>query len=162
MTFKKISDMPGAPFQGYYNLKDLPVKRGDKVRIPKGTTLRSMNPAVGGPYLSKRAQTITVNHLIEGRTFKIANVDMDMDEGDRWHWCMTDRDIQEICKELGLSGTTAEMDAALKEIAVLVPHQFSGHYFEAQVAVGTPVVCWPGRGGYWVDADINVVELMTE
>lgn len=56
---------------GYHDLSDLPIKKGDKVRIPKGTEIRSMGAK--GTHKSGRAQTITVNHMCTGSTNRLFN-----------------------------------------------------------------------------------------
>lgn len=53
-------------YEGYHKLEDLPIKRGDKVRIPKGTEIRSMGRK--GTHKAGRAQTIIVNHMCTGST----------------------------------------------------------------------------------------------
>ena len=51
---------------GYHSLEDLPIKKGDKVRIPKGTEIRSMGAK--GLHKSGRAQTITAHRVCTGAT----------------------------------------------------------------------------------------------
>lgn len=159
-TYTKVSGMPGAPFTGYYDSKDLPIKNGDTVRVPKGTTLHSFHPRKDGPYLSARAKTVKIDHLIPGQTLTVAYAETDEDgKINYWRCCMSGTDYRYVCQNLGIEGTDAEMDELLKAKAFLVPRSpVSDHHFEARVHVGSPTVRWPGASGYWVWADINAVE----
>lgn len=52
-------------YEGYHPESELPIKRGDKVRVPKGTFIRTTHPQrENGP--SKRTQTVTINHILNG------------------------------------------------------------------------------------------------
>ena len=50
-------------FTGYHPKEDLPVKQGDKVRIPKGTIVRNLYL---GEKPAGRSYTVTVNHVLSG------------------------------------------------------------------------------------------------
>ena len=48
---------------GYHDKADLPVKAGDRVWIPKGTSIRNLSR---GTYAAGRGYWITVNHVLPG------------------------------------------------------------------------------------------------
>jgi len=50
-------------FLGYYDDKDLPVKPGDRVRIRKGTLIKTI---YHGERLAGRTYVVTVNHVLNG------------------------------------------------------------------------------------------------
>ncbi len=50
---------------GYHEDNELPIKRGDVVTIPKGTTVRTMHPS-RKLYVTKRSQKVTVDHILNG------------------------------------------------------------------------------------------------
>jgi hypothetical protein len=89
---------------GYHDDKDLPVKCGDRVRIRKGTLIKTI---YHGERLAGRTYTVRVDHL--------------------------------------LNGMKAHKD-----------------YHGQELPAEPPKVRWPGPGGYWSEADINDVELVSE
>ncbi len=63
---------PSKRFEGYHEERDLPVKRGDLVTIPKGTRIRTTMPAKDkAGYQTKiagRTYQVKVNHILNGVT----------------------------------------------------------------------------------------------
>jgi hypothetical protein len=56
-------------FEGHHEKHNLPVKKGDRVTIRKGTKIRTTIPATTGGYMSKvagRTYTVTVDHVLNG------------------------------------------------------------------------------------------------
>lgn len=56
-------------FEGFHELDELPVKKGDLVTILKGTTIRTTLPSMTGGYEVKvagRTYKVRVNHVFEG------------------------------------------------------------------------------------------------
>lgn len=54
-------------FIGYHEYETLPVKRKDRILIPKGVAVRSTHPK-RKTYVTARSQWITVNHILNGVT----------------------------------------------------------------------------------------------
>jgi hypothetical protein len=56
-------------FEGYHEDHEIPVKKGDRVTIRKGTMIRTRSPAITGGYKSKvtgRTYKVTVDHVLNG------------------------------------------------------------------------------------------------
>ena len=55
---------------------------------------------------------------------------------------------------------------ASRSQVITVHHTLPGmtEYYgtERETHLSNPSVCWPGSGGYWIDADINYVELVDD
>jgi len=60
---------------GFHAPADLPFKAGDKVRIKKGTVLKSMHPQKDNPYEAGRSYTIEVHHVLPGSDKSIFDPD---------------------------------------------------------------------------------------
>jgi len=54
-------------YEGYFPKEELPIKPGDKVIIPMGIKIKSLHPKKK-EYVSRRKQTIEVNHILSGVT----------------------------------------------------------------------------------------------
>jgi hypothetical protein len=52
-------------YAGYWHLEDLPVRPGDMVTIPKGTTIRTMAPGKR-KRVAKRTYRVKVDHVLPG------------------------------------------------------------------------------------------------
>lgn len=128
--------------------------KGHRVRFPKGTTLRSLHPQRKGPYMAARAQIVTVHHTLPGMTVRIGTVYSD------GHFAPEQRlkDVADYAKRLGMENPWRDADATfafLRQHAEERPHRLNAKLTEVVLHVENPKVCWPGSGGYWVEAEIN-------
>jgi len=126
-------------YLGYHDEWTLPIKPGMKVRIPKGTMLRSMHPSKDGPYPAARAQTITVHHLMPGWSIPCNHV-------------LNDRDMYELAEKNGVDLEEIEIWKLDNDI----------RYYNEMIPMGNPKIVWPGKGGYWVEADVNDIEVIND
>lgn len=56
-------------FEGFHEDKDLPIKRGDTVTIPKGTVIRTMLPRPEDKVrIAARTYKVRVDHILNGIT----------------------------------------------------------------------------------------------
>ncbi len=122
-------------YEGY--CADLPFKRGDRVRVKKGATLFSTHPSKDGPYTAYRSQTVVVHHTMPGQSYGY----MTITERERY-WLETK----------GYGEQLAEMDRLLEE-------KKYDEWRDFKIHTQNPRVVWVGTGSYWVEADINDVEL---
>lgn len=53
-------------FEGYHDQHDLPVKKGDRVTIRKGTVIRTTHPQRSPSYIAGRTYKVTIHHMMEG------------------------------------------------------------------------------------------------
>ena len=53
-------------YVGYHEEADLPIKRGDQVTIPKGTTIRTTHPRRSPSYVAGRTYKIKVFTMMRG------------------------------------------------------------------------------------------------
>lgn len=151
-------------FRGYH--QDLPFKKGDKVRIKRGTLLKSTHPQRDGKFPSRRTYNVTVHHTMPGMSMVVGHIYKDGTYA--WgsvHW----RDLYRRCRALGIDygvygpPDTQESKTVLEAI-MQSPHcevRESGYRHHAKdiwLHMENPSVVWPGSGGYWTEADINDVE----
>lgn len=117
-------------YEGFHADAVLPIKRGQKVVIPAGTTVRSMGSK--GVYVTKRAQTVFVRGVMNGQS--VSN-----------YYALNDRQHHGPLKAAGFdfSVIRAMRDAGDPE------------YYRGFVPISNPSITWAGTGGYWCDADIN-------
>jgi len=116
---------------GFQYESSIPVKKGDKVRIKAGTELWTTHPSKDGWFRNGRTRTVTVHHTICGMSVPKHEVeDKYMDLAER----------------------------ALGTDLLLEMLEEKGTY--DMFPVHNPRVVWPGSGGYWVECDINDVELV--
>lgn len=99
-----IKEFEGPLYLGYHEEHQLDLNQGERVRIKKGTQLRSMDPQKEGFYEAGKTYTIEIDHFLCGQTI----------------WSGDERETI------------------------------------------NPKVCWAGSGNYWVEADINDVERITD
>ena len=125
-------------YEGFHEEADLPVKRGDRVRVRKGAKLISTHPKKGGEYEAYRSQVVTVHHIMPGQSY-----DGILTESQRG-WLETK----------GFSEQLAEMDRLRTEDQAA--------WNDYRIHTKNPRVVWAGTGGYWIEADINDVELAEE
>ena len=111
---------------GFHDTKDLPFKKGQTVVIPAGVVVRSTNPSAR-ERVTKRKQTIKVNHLMNGRE-------------------VDDRDFKRYWP-----------DATPYKSYERFMESNSGKKYSTGIwhVLENPSVVWPGSGGYWCEVDIN-------
>lgn len=126
-------------YEGYHPESELPFKRGDRVRVKKGATLTSTHPKKEGPYPAYRSQVVTVHHLLPGMSYHAHHIG----ERERMH--------------LEVKG----FGDKLKALDVLRESDQEA-WCNATLPVKNPTVVWVGTGNYWVEADINDVELVED
>jgi hypothetical protein len=118
-------------FEGYHSDTALPMKRGQKVVIPAGVTVRTMHPS-RDEYVTKRAQTVTIDHILPGQS--VSN-----------YIAYGDKDYYRPLVEKGFDFSEIER---LREAN-------DPEYYKGMVAISNPSVSWAGAGGYWCRVDIN-------
>ena len=118
-------------YEGYHEASALPLKRGQKIVIPAGVTVRSMKPGKAD-YVTKRSQTVTIHMFINGQSV-------------RPRVALGDKDYFYPLKEKGFDFSQLE---AWREAN-------APEYYHSYVPISNPKVSWAGAGGYWCDVDIN-------
>ena len=108
--------------------KDLPIKPGDQVVIPKGTLVKTMHPGRAS-YVTTRAQRVKVNHMMPGCSWSYSMI------GER------------EARDFGLNFE------ALQELRRTDGRKYMDSYHH----VSNPAVVWAGTGGYWCEVDINLL-----
>lgn len=140
----------------------LPVAPKMRVRIKKGTQLRSTHPQRHGTFEAGRTYTVTVHHVLPGQTYTVGSV---YDDGravlNGTHW----RDLYHLCQSLGIDypyGSVKNDECLLSELRKtgLLEVVEKGHHQSLRLHTQNPKVRWAGSGGYWVEADINDVEVV--
>ena len=126
--------------KGYVPDSQLPVKRGDVVRIRKGTPVATgrRNTRLAG-----RTYTVKVHHVLPG--IEIPLYDLFNDR----HW--------ELYQSYFSLEELFEMEYELLECQQ--PGGNPGNAYRP-IPITNPRVVWAGTGGYWTEADINTVELV--
>ncbi len=140
---------PSTPrYAGYHDLSSLPVRAGDRIRLPKGTpyTHRGELRETG------RATTVLVNHVLEGED---AIVGVVYPDGRFELKFARDADQYAIRFLYGTDDLTAlrpRMKVGDRE----------GNCAAIRLPLSNPMVRWAGAGGYWSSVDINLVPLAGE
>jgi hypothetical protein len=127
-------------YVGYLDDSAIPFKQGEKVVIPAGTKVKTMHPS-RNEYVTKRRQTITVHHLLNGRSIRVAM----MSNCDRHAFPQ-------------FANAYAEFDALREMMRDMTGDELRLAYAmqdEILIHPSNATVCWPGTGGYWCEADIN-------
>lgn len=121
---------------GFHTHSTLPEMKGTKVRIPKGTMLRSMHPSKDGWYENGKTMTITAHHVLNGVSLP----------------------VYDLLYQRGKYGSEypAHSNVDWDEVEKLMENNGSNHLYPTE----NPRVVWAGTGGYWVEADINDVEII--
>ena len=125
-------------YLGFFTDAALPVKPGTKVRIKKGTMLKSMHPNKDGRYPLGRTMTVEVHHVLNGVSMTASAL-------------MYDRRRYGDDDPLFANVDWDEVDRLNEEN--------SPEYYKQMIPMQNPTVVWAGAGGYWVSADINEVEI---
>jgi hypothetical protein len=138
-------------------MKDLPIQKGTKVRIKKGTMVRSIRQAE--PKAAGRTYTVQVDHVLSGQSMVIGTVYPD----GSWHWQVRTKDMAGAMARRGLPYTEASMEVlkeeAMKDLRSRTIHDGSQSTVkQAWLHVTNPSVRWAGSGGYWHEADLSEVE----
>lgn len=120
-------------FEGYHSETALPFKRGQKVVIPAGVLVRTMHPS-RDEYTTKRAQTVTIDHILCGQS--VSN-----------YIAYGDKDYYRPLVEKGFDFSEIERLRA----------ENAPEYYNGKVAIENPKVSWAGAGGYWCRVDINAI-----
>lgn len=126
-------------YEGFYTDAALPVKPGTKVRVKKGTMLKSMHPSKDGRYPLGKTMTVKVHHVLNG--ISMPAIDLIRDRG---RYGANDPMFAHVDWD--------EIDRLRGENAP--------EYYEQMFPMKNPTVVWAGAGGYWVEADINEVEIL--
>ena len=109
----------------------LPIHKGDKVKVKKGVLLWSTHPQKDGWYENGRTRTVTVHHTICGMSTPKYEVE-------KYYMDLAERALgEDILLEMLENSKGTDM-----------------------IPVHNPRVVWPGSGGYWVECDINDVEIV--
>jgi hypothetical protein len=145
--------------KGYHPTENLPLKKGHRVRFPKGTRIKTTNPRKEGGYTLLKSQTVTVDHILNGRSIVVAYKHTARYIRGSMHW----RDFYHICQSRGID-YPYQKEPPIEEL--LKMFEDAGIELEERDASGgkctnlllhldNPSVRWSGAGGYWCWADIN-------
>ena len=117
-------------YEGYHETSVLPVKRGQKVVIPAGVTVRSSGSR--GTYVTKRVQTITVGPIMNGQSVPA-------------HYALNDRRYRKPLEDKGYDFAPLEAlrDANTKD------------FYQTMIPILPPTISWVGSGGYWCEVNLN-------
>ena len=151
------SSFPGYPFHG----KDtLPIKAGDRLHILKGTPLRSMHPKKEGRYEARSTYWATCHHTLPGHTVRLGFEIREPNGSLRFVPNVRPKEVRAMALERGCDPSLLDHDGV---ITFLRKHPDSFREGEeVRFHRQPPVVCWPGAGGYWVQASVNDVEVTIE
>ncbi len=147
---------------GFQDLRTLPLKRGDMVKIPKGVVVHTHK----GPKVSGRVQVVEVNHILDGSTVFAGDLVKLEDGTDSWNWMCSDRQLLGYMVELNLPHVSnAEFEAskeilrqrALANLVAYHPHDPNCRIFRGRIHLSNPMVRWAGSNKYWKGVDINDV-----
>ncbi len=126
-------------YEGYYTDSELPIKPGTKVRLKKGTMLNSMHPSKDGPYECGRTMTIEIDHVLNGIS----------------------KPAYMLLYERNRHGADSPLLGNIDWDEVgRTYHENTAESYKKMFPVQNPRVVWAGAGGYWVEADINDVEIL--
>lgn len=144
------------------------IKRGTKVKIPKGTQIYSTHPDSETYRTAKRNQVVTVHHTIPAYRHLLAH----QYPSGNLYFQGSCREQCALCEELGLPFRTD--DEVQASLYVLVSKATVEPYASDEVSRGTKPsvnllwlerrsarVCWVGAGGYWCEAPLSVVQVVT-
>lgn len=137
--------MTSAKLVGYHADADLPIKPGDYVVVPKGTIIKAMGPVK--EKIAGCSYKVQVHHLLNGQSFGIGFV---TGEGERRAPGLYRKDEDAVKRVYGAYSKDLlnHPDAVIRDRTVYLP-------------ICNPTVRWAGAGGYWHEADINDVRLVS-
>jgi hypothetical protein len=133
-------------YKGYYDFSELPDLRGKRVKVPAHTKVSSTNPRKSS-YVLSRPQTVVVHHLGCGMSACVGHMNA---QGERRGRLVDKADIRALSPWYETEDVEALVhheDARVLGYSVFLP-------------VSNPTVVWVGSGGYWCEADINVVTVV--
>ena len=121
---------------GYHGYNDLPFRQGETVTVRKGTLIKYR----GNLIEAKRTYNVKIHSTGPGSSMCVGFMTRGGDprfmfssENDRWQ-----------CKQLYGTDDLSQLWPRMRA--------FEGSIF---LAISNPTITWPGRGGYWMDADMN-------
>jgi hypothetical protein len=128
---------------GYHEDDELPIRRGDRVRIRSGAEIwTSHSDPARQRFQCSRARVVTVHSMDPGQTVSVSLY------GDAEH----KRRLRELEWMI-----PKEDDAAKRQLMRLEAADLERGMLHSQ----HPGVCWVGTGGYWHHAALSAVELVT-
>lgn len=134
------------------------IKRGVRVRIPKGTPIRSMHPGHDKNSLSKRSRVVVIHHTLPAYRALLAFQYAD----GRLSFQGSYRDRITLCADLGLPyQTEAEAQASLESLvskATIEPYAPESRVNVLWIEREPTRICWAGTGGYWCEAPISAAQ----
>lgn len=136
-------------FKGYHDVANLPFTQGARIVIPAGTPVVSTHPQ-RKHFTTKRQQTVKAHSLGCGMSLCIG-----WETGDgvrRGH--LTHRgDGERLASIYG----TSDPQELVQHPAATLQSNGEGHTKSVFLPVQNPSVCWVGAGGYWCEADLNLL-----
>lgn len=108
----------------------LPFRKGDTVRLPAGTEVRSTHP-VKKIYKISRAQNVVIHHTLPGRFVSVREA------------------LDEFQDKLTRGSDLAQLKLWRDENAA--------EYYHVIVQVDEAAICWAGTGGYWCEVPISMI-----
>ena len=142
--------------KGYQETLPAWAKKGTKVVVKRGTMLNSSHPTRKGAYAAKRQQTVVVDHVLSGQTITLGSIYPD------GHFAPEVRlkDVAHVARAWGMEEPFKDENATftfLRARGEVVDDRYASTLKRVVLHTHNPQVCWAGRGGYWVRADINGV-----
>jgi hypothetical protein len=120
-------------FEGYVEDSRLPFKKGDRITIPAGVSVRSTNSSKH-TYVQTTSRTVKLHSIMPGRSERISAAFSD----------------KYLMRELAARGFNYEPIIALKDAN-------DPEYYRGYIHLSNPAVCWVGEGYYFCEVDINDV-----
>lgn len=143
--FKRLKAVP--KFEGYFEEKDLPVRRGQEIVIPAGIMVRSTHPS-RETFVTTRRQVIRVHHILPGCSW---GVGFESKDGERHGSLMAGRDARLLKERFGTDDPHVLVNLSEAKVR-------GGNVF---LPMESPKVVWAGSGGYWCEVDLNRLLLAT-
>jgi hypothetical protein len=128
-------------YKGAVPRDEMPFKRGQEIILPKGTPVRSLKR---GDYVTTRKQTIKVHSFGGGMSTHIGYCHDGVRRSCRIHTRNEEDTIKGLYGTNDMDVLVHHPDAVVRGIDIFLPLQ-------------PPTVVWPGTGGYWCEADINLL-----
>lgn len=129
---------------GYHEDAELPIKRGDRVRIRAGAEIWTTLPDPAKKRFSlKRARVVTVHSMDCGSTVSVTLY------GDESH----KQRVRELEKALAQENSPEKRTQMQQELSDLA---------RGLLHIQPPGVCWVGTGGYWHHAKLEDVDFIKE
>jgi hypothetical protein len=128
---------------GHHPETELPVKKGDVIRLKKGTAVKSFRPK--GNYTLARAQDVKVFDIFNGISKTVPFCERDGNLLKRADCRAVFEKYDELILDSETHPDSVESDRLYREAIALKIHE------------SNPTVHWVGAGGYWCWVDINDV-----